>query len=473
MTSTLDARTIEDIALWGNCVQSNYTLGFRSLRLKPLRAACAALFAISPPATADIVNVTNCLDTGAGSLRAAVAAANSADVVNMTALNCSTITLTSGQIFIPQLVLTLQGPGADKLSIEGHFDRVLTHEAVPLDTAALYINDLTIGKGYGYGYYADARGGCILGLGTLRLENTNVHDCTAYAYEGNTRGGAVFADVLKMYDSTVTGGYADCFSYHTTCSVQGGGVFSNKSLLARGSTISGNSAPSNASAEGGGIFSIGPTILQNSTVSGNTSKGNGGGISSVPTVGSVMSVQNSTISGNSAAGFVGGIQSAQDVSLTSSTIAFNTASFGSPAPGTFRSPGVHIFNAKFRTAGSILANNTYGGAGKENDLSFEGSASLGIHSYNLVRATTTTIEIDTRCPLLGPLRNNGGATRTHALMSHSPAIDAPGNLSTAFLYDQRVVPYLRLSGTSIDIGAYEVQQDDIVYNAGFDGCPSL
>jgi len=71
------------------------------------------------------------------------------------------------------------------------------------------------------------------------------------------------------------------------------------------------------------------------------------------------------------------------------------------------------------------------------------------------------------------LRNNGGTRKTHALMSHSPAIDSPGNQTTAFLYDQRVVPYFRLSGTSIDIGAYEVQQDDIVYNAGFDACPSL
>jgi hypothetical protein len=29
-----------------------------------------------------------------------------------------------------------------------------------------------------------------------------------------------------------------------------------------------------------------------------------------------------------------------------------------------------------------------------------------------------------------------------------------------------------VSGIS-DIGAYEVQQDEIVFNAGFDGCPAL
>jgi len=58
---------------------------------------------------------------------------------------------------------------------------------------------------------------------------------------------------------------------------------------------------------------------------------------------------------------------------------------------------------------------------------------------------------------LGPLQNNGGLTPTCALLSGSPAIDAgddavlsaPYNLTT----DQRGFP--RLSGSHVDIGAYE------------------
>lgn len=87
------------------------------------------------------------------------------------------------------------------------------------------------------------------------------------------------------------------------------------------------------------------------------------------------------------------------------------------------------------------------------------------------------------CPLLGPIRDNGGSTYTHALLSGSPAIDAGNNTANdphtgvPALYDQRgqepsVPPlYERVSGISADIGAYEVQKDDIVFDAGFDGCP--
>jgi hypothetical protein len=70
------------------------------------------------------------------------------------------------------------------------------------------------------------------------------------------------------------------------------------------------------------------------------------------------------------------------------------------------------------------------------------------------------------CPLLGPLRDNGGPTRTHALYSRSPAIDAGGGTPN---YDQRGSGYARKAGAGIDIGAYEVQAD-VVFTGGFEGC---
>jgi hypothetical protein len=58
------------------------------------------------------------------------------------------------------------------------------------------------------------------------------------------------------------------------------------------------------------------------------------------------------------------------------------------------------------------------------------------------------------------------------LLSTSPAIDHGNNIHSAGS-DQR--GYARVSPLNgiADIGAYEVQQDDIVFNAGFDGCPAL
>ena len=70
-------------------------------------------------------------------------------------------------------------------------------------------------------------------------------------------------------------------------------------------------------------------------------------------------------------------------------------------------------------------------------------------------------------PLLGPLRDNGGPTMTHALLPGSPALNA-GDPSIPFLateFDQRGVGYSRVAFDRIDIGAYEAQ---IAPSADFD-----
>ena len=57
-------------------------------------------------------------------------------------------------------------------------------------------------------------------------------------------------------------------------------------------------------------------------------------------------------------------------------------------------------------------------------------------------------------PMLGPLRDNGGPTFTHALLPGSPAIDAADG-SAAPSTDQRGV--IRPQAEACDIGAFEVQ----------------
>ena len=59
-------------------------------------------------------------------------------------------------------------------------------------------------------------------------------------------------------------------------------------------------------------------------------------------------------------------------------------------------------------------------------------------------------------PLLLPLTvDNGGVTATHALAAGSPAIDAGAN-PDSFVADQRGLPYARIAGADVDIGAYEL-----------------
>jgi len=68
-------------------------------------------------------------------------------------------------------------------------------------------------------------------------------------------------------------------------------------------------------------------------------------------------------------------------------------------------------------------------------------------------------------PALGPLVDNGGPTKTHALLTGSPAIDAGDPLAVEGvgsipLNDQRGIPFGRvkdgdgLNGARIDIGAF-------------------
>ena len=80
------------------------------------------------------------------------------------------------------------------------------------------------------------------------------------------------------------------------------------------------------------------------------------------------------------------------------------------------------------------------------------------------------------CPFLGPLRDNGGLTATHALLDGSSAIDK-GNNVLDVLQDQRGLAsdpgppftYARESGNA-DIGAYEVQKDDRIFATSGEAC---
>ena len=72
------------------------------------------------PVSAANWTVTNTNDSGAGSLRAAIASAADGDTIDFaSALNGQTITLTSGVLFISKN-LTIDGPGAELLAVSGN-----------------------------------------------------------------------------------------------------------------------------------------------------------------------------------------------------------------------------------------------------------------------------------------------------------------------------------------------------------------
>jgi len=198
---------------------------------------------------------------------------------------------------------------------------------------------------------------------------------------------------------------------------QGAGIQIDKGTVTLDHVLVANNE---AGANGGGIALTGPAaqlVLVNSTVSGNVAGFGGGGILSQ---GSVI-IRNSTITSNIAAvagGFYGNNGS---LSLRNSIIAGNV---DNDATNTVE-PNCHF---------EAAVNLVYSGANQSNDDTCGAAPTITIGDPNL-----------------GPLADNGGPTKTHALASLSSAIDA-GTLCTETT-DQRYVA--RNQGTSCDLGAFE------------------
>jgi hypothetical protein len=458
-------------------------------RRKPLAVGIAALFALAAPeAFATTWTVTTCADSGSGSLRDIVAnSAVSGDTVDLSKLKTnygcasSTISLTTGAINIPQQTLFLTGP-TDRITITGYYngsyenDRIFNHTG----TGTLSLSDLNTQYAKITASSGRVTGGCINSSGTVRLVHVRVMGCSALGMNSFTMadGGGVYAakDVIAKYSQIV----ANTANSHVG---QGGGVFAQGHISVSSSTINGNFAGS----IGGGIYAGEGAAITNSTISGNTSQFLAGGVSVSGLTTDSLTISNSTISGNRAFGnpiaaFVGGVYSTVPTTVQNSTIAFNTATTGVNSSGGAIAPGLAFsnnhyprgFNLAVNLESSILSNNTYGTTeGDFSAASANGNTITITSNNNIVRASLGTqrpATITTACPLLGPLRDNGGLTPTHALMSHSPAIDA-GNNSANLNNDQRGSAYPRVSGPAADIGAYEVQQADIIFNAGFEECP--
>jgi predicted outer membrane repeat protein len=210
------------------------------------------------------LTVSSLADSGAGSLRAAILAADagsSSDKFTIGFAVSGTIDLQSP---LPDLSnsITIQGPGAGSLTVERAAGATIASALVTVDvgqTASL--SGLTI---------ANSSAGGIINSGTLSVSNS--------ALSGNS---AVDA---------------------------GGGIFNAGTLTVSGSTLSGNSTTPGG--DGGGIYNspLGTVTISQSTLSGNSANdktlpdgtvfiGEGGAIANF---GGTMTVVGCTLSGNSA-----------------------------------------------------------------------------------------------------------------------------------------------------------------------------
>jgi len=256
--------------------------------------------------------------------------------------------------------------------------------------------------------------------GILNIQNSTISKNTVTASSYYAVGaGIINRGTLTIDNSTIETGKAKF----------GAGLHNTGTATVQNSTISQNAARSTQYfTAGGGILNMGTLTLTNSTLSGNSADVGGGAGNAYGTA----YLFNTTLTKNRSRFAGGGIVNAGSLILSRTLISGNVTPASGIAPQIFHySGGVTAFD--YNLFGANGNPGTYG-------VSYGGS--------DIVPAAGVTT-----AQVLSPsLRDNGGPTKTHALVAGSPAIDAaPCILAT----DQRGVARVPGAGGLCDIGAFE------------------
>ncbi len=268
---------------------------------------------------------------------------------------------------------------------------------------------------------------------------------------------------------------------------RGGGIWSGAGsgtsrLTIIDSTIRNNSAHGQSSNNyddiggGGGIWADDHLVVTNTTISGNSSTLHGGGILlqyGLTNLTGSLTITGSTVSGNSARLSGGGIYGHADYSGTRHLVLTAVSSTITENSADDSGGGIVFGRGTAELRNTIVAGNIRGVA-IPSDITgtvtlasslipVDAGAIIINGDGNLIGTAAAPID-----PLLGPLADNGGPTRSHALLPGSPAIDAGdpnaiAGVNGVPLHDQRGAPFIRVfdgDGTGdaqIDMGAFEDQ----------------
>lgn len=262
--------------------------------------------------------VTSSADTGAGSLRAAIEAANAsagADRIEFAAgLSGGTLALTSGELLITEeltIAGDIDGDGAGDVGIA----RQASADAFRIfnvSAGAAAMDGLEISGGaasYGAGVYVAADA-------ALTLTNSTVRNNTA------DLGGGIYAAVASSLElagvtlsgnNAVAGGGALIAGSGTleavTASGNQAGLFGGGLLLSGATTVTNATIHANSADDGGGIaISGGDHLINNATINANTARYDGGGLALLQ---GYATLANSIVSSNEAGGLGGAIASVQ------------------------------------------------------------------------------------------------------------------------------------------------------------------
>jgi len=321
---------------------------------------------------------------------------------------------------------------------------------------------------------AAAKGGGIFAGTNANLEGNSLVFLSSANSAGYTaQGGGIFSSTGQI---SVKYSGVEVNSAH-----RGGGLYSQGGVWTKYSLIGGNYASNG----GGGIITqTGDTTIQGSTIIGNSGKG-WSGLDHFTGAASSVTIKNSTITGNTATTGVNpaGYIAAFTTKIDNSTIVFNTG-HGTAASAA----GLRVRDGDAGSTldlnSTLISSNTNDSG--NNDLFVEGGGAVvftGGSGHNLVRNPGGGVPGDTivgQCPVLHNLAGTGWIYTFRPSMK-SPEIDTGSN-PLSLSADQRGNAYNatfppRASGpgpanpTPVpDIGAYEVNQDDIIFDSIFEGC---
>jgi len=340
-------------------------------RLVPRRrklptAIASCLMLVASGVHSATITVTNENDSGAGSLRAAVAAANATverDQIEFDT-SVSRITLSGGQIEITESLIIL-GRVDDRVVIDANGSSRAF--AVISAGAPLYLEGLEIlnGSTTAAGEFPrecsqiSGEGGAICSLSDLNIFNSAVRDSTTAG--DSAGGGAIFAyNNLNLTNVSISGNSTQgLFAFGGALSV--GTTTTNGNLLGQAVTISENWTEGDYSA-GGAFFSRGDVTLARSDVSRNYTLGSNADGGAFFANG-VVRLENSIISSNSVRGDNaegGGFLSNEEIAIEYSTIA-NNATEGS---GYSRGGGIYSQGLVTITNSTISGNSTVSPLGR-------------------------------------------------------------------------------------------------------------
>lgn len=371
---------------------------------------------------------------GSISLRSAIMGANDAEGEHV-------IILPAGTYSLGILPADANDDDSGNLNIGRGLTRVHTI-LVGVSAEETVIDAGYLDQGLSVGFFATAtlaNLSIINGLGGFggNLANSGQLTLSGVALRGGiaSHGGGLFSTgPADLQDVTMEGNIAS----------HGGGMHNSGTMTVTTSTFAGNYAE-----VGGGLFNNNTLTLTRSTVADNFATFNGGGVYNQ---GQALTIANSTLAQNFVTNNGAGLFTfgSSPVTLTNSTVAYNFA-LGQ------RSAGGGIFHGggsqELRLKNSLVAHNWAASAPNisapvvslGHNLVSDATGANGFGATDLIGTGQSPLD-----PLIGLLADNGGPTRTIALLADSPAIDA-GDGEGAPSVDQRGVTRDAL----IDIGAFE------------------